>query len=109
MFDRSDEVGRAECVVDKEKRAVRVGNLRNGVEVSDIAVGVAESFAVNNLCVGLYGISQSFSVVEIYNGVLNAACAQVVYNKVVSAAIEIVAGYDRSAACCALLKTYAAV
>ena len=52
VFNRTDEVRRAESVVHDEDDVVPVGNLCNGIQIGDIRIRVSESFGIYNLCPG---------------------------------------------------------
>ena len=47
MFHRPDEIGRSKGVVDNERQAVAVSNGSNGVDIRDIAVGIAQGFQID--------------------------------------------------------------
>ena len=55
MLNGPDQIGGAEGVVNDQRQAVAVGDFRDGVNVRNIGVGVAQGFNVNGLGVGLNG------------------------------------------------------
>ena len=71
-----------------------VGNGSYALQVKHIAVGIAEGLGIHYLCVRLDGSLQSFQVVHVDDGVLDALCGQSMSNQIVGTAIEIVGSYD---------------
>ena len=63
---RTDKVRSTECVVYYERKSVLVSDLCDSVNVGDIAVGVAECFKVDSLCVILNCVLNFFKVVRVY-------------------------------------------
>ncbi len=90
VLDRAAEVGGGESVVYDEECSVAVGCGGDGVEVGDVAVGVAEGLAIDYLGVGAYGLGESVGIVEIDNCVGDTARGKGVDNKIIRATIEIV-------------------
>ena len=72
VLDGADQIGRAESVVDDQGDIVAVSQCRQGVDVGDIAVGVAESLDVDSLGVGLNRRLDLIEVVNVNEGGVNA-------------------------------------
>ena len=88
MLNRSDKVRCTECVVYYERKSVLVSDLCDSVNVGDIAVGVAECFKVDSLCVILNCVLNFFKVVRIYKCSADTVLGKCVCKQVVAAAVD---------------------
>ena len=94
MLDGPDQVGRAEGVVDDQGQAVRVGDGRDGVDVGDVGVGVAQGLQVHGLGVGPDGGLHLLQVVGVDEGGLHPEVGQGLAQQVVAAAVDGLLGHD---------------
>ena len=69
VLQRTNEVGRAEGVVDNEGDAVLMSYSGHPFEVEHVGVGVTEGLSINDFCVGLDSCFKSLEVVDIDNSV----------------------------------------
>ena len=88
VFNGPDKVGRTEGVVDHQGQAVLMGDVRDGVDVRDVAVGIAQGLQIDGLGVVLDGSLQLGQVVGIHEGGPDAVLGQSVGQQVVAAAID---------------------
>ena len=58
VLNGTDQVRGAEGIIDDQRQAVLVRDGCNGIDIGDIAVGVAQSFQIDGLGVGLEGKRQ---------------------------------------------------
>ena len=77
VFDWADEIWGAECVVDNQRNIVAVCHFRDGFDIGDVGVGIAECLRIDNFGVGLDGSLKCFEVVDVDNGVGDALSASV--------------------------------
>ena len=87
VLDGTDEVRGAEGVINDQRQAVLVGDGCNGVDIRDVAVGVAQRFQIHSLGIGLDGCFHLCKVVGIHEGGVDAELGQGVSQQVVAAAI----------------------
>ena len=85
---RTDKVRSTECVVYYKRKSVLVSDLCDSVNVGDIAVGVAECFKVDSLCVILNCVLNFFKVVRIYKCSADTVLGKCVCKQVVAAAVD---------------------
>ena len=76
VLNGTDQIGRAEGVVDDQRQAVLMGDLGDGVDIGDIRVGVAQRLDIDGLGVVLNGTLHLGEVVGIHKGGLNAVQRQ---------------------------------
>ena len=88
MLDGTDQVGRAEGVVDHQGQAVLVGDGRDGVDIRNIAVGIAQGFQIDGPGVFLNGAFHLAQVMGIHKGGGDAILGQGVAQQVEAAAID---------------------
>ena len=88
VLDGTDQVGSAEGVVNYQGQAVLMGDFGNGVDIGDIAVGVAQGLEVDGLGVLLNGALDFRKVVRIHKGGGNAELGQGVGQQVIAAAVD---------------------
>ena len=88
VLDGADQVRGAEGVVDDQRQAVLVGNGGNGINVGDIAVGVAQGLQIDGLGVGLDGVLHLGQIVSVDKGGGHAELGQGVLQQVVAAAVD---------------------
>ena len=77
-----------------------MGNLRDRVDVRDIAVGVAESLQIDRLGVFLNRALNFFKIMGVYEGGSDAVLGQGVSQQVVAAAVDGLLGNDVVAGLC---------
>ena len=97
MLDGTDEVRGAEGVVHHYRQAVLVSNLSDGVNIGNVAVGVAQSLQIDSPGVLLNGSFHLAEVMGIHEGSLHAELGESVGQQVVSAAIDGLLSYDMTA------------
>ena len=88
VFQRTNQVGRSEGVVDDHRNLVLVGDFRNGLDVRDVGIGIAESLDQDKLGVVLDGALDFVQVVDIHEGGIHAEGAKGVLQQVVGTAID---------------------
>ena len=90
----ADEIGRAEGVVDDQGQTVPVGDGGDGVNVRDVAVGIAQRLQVN--CLGVWPdcFLHLGQVVGVHKGGGDPELGQGVGQKVIAAAVNGLLGYD---------------
>ena len=88
VLDGTDEVRGAEGVVNDQRQTVLVGDGCNGVDIRDVAVGVAQRFQIDSLGIGLDGCFHLCKVVGIHKGGVDAELGQGVCQQVVAAAVD---------------------
>ena len=94
VFDGPDEVGGAEGVVHHQGDAVAVGDGGNGVQIREVAVGVAQSLQVDRLGVGADGPLHLRQVVGVHKGGGDPEGGQGVGQQVIGAAVDGLLGHD---------------
>ena len=93
VLQRTDEVGRAEGVVDNHGNAVAVGYLGRALNIGDVGVGVAQGFDEHQLGVGLDGGLQGIVIVGGDKRGGDAVFRQGVLQQVIGAAIDGLRGH----------------
>ena len=93
-LDRANKEGSSKCVVDDNRNSVLVGDLRDGVDVRNVAVGISQSLKVNGLCVGLDRSFDFLKVMGVYKSGLDAELLKRVRKQVVGSAVDCLLGYD---------------
>ena len=104
VLDRSDEEGCAEGVVNNDGQSVAVSQLRDRVDVGDVAVGVAERLEIDRSGVVLNRVLDFLEVVRVDKGRCDAVLGQGVCEEVVAAAVDGFLRYDVTAVCCQRLN-----
>jgi len=94
VLDGTDEVRGAKGVINDQRQAVLVGDGRDGVDVGDVTVGVAQSLEVDGLGVGLDRVLDLFQVMCIHEGGGDAELGQGVLQQVIAAAVDGLLGHD---------------
>ena len=84
----------AEGIIDDQRQAVLVRDGCNGIDIGDIAVGVAQSFQIDGLGVGLDGILHLSQIVCVHKGGGDAELGQGVLQQVVAAAVDGLLSHD---------------
>ena len=69
-----------------------VCHFRDGFDIGDVGVGIAECLRIDNLGVGLDGSLKCFEVVDVDNGVGDALSGKCVGNQVERSAVKVVGG-----------------
>ena len=88
VLDGADEVGRAEGVVHHQGDAVLVRQLSQGVDVGDVAVGVAQRLNVDGAGLWTDGALHFRKIVDVHEIGGNAEAGQGVGEQVVAAAVD---------------------
>ena len=88
VLNGTDQVWGAEGIIDDQRQAVLVRDGCNGIDIGDIAVGVAQSFQIDGLGVGLDGILHLSQIVCIDKGSGDTELGQGVLQQVVAAAVD---------------------
>ena len=94
VLNGTDQVRGAEGVIDDQRQAVLVRDGCNGIDIGDIAVGVAQSFQIDGLGVGLDGILHLSQIVCIDKGSGDTELGQGVLQQVVAAAVDGLLSHD---------------
>ena len=94
VLNGTDQVRGAEGIIDDQRQAVLVRDGCNGIDIGDIAVGVAQSFQIDGLGVGLDGILHLSQIVCVHKGGGDAELGQGVLQQVVAAAVDGLLGHD---------------
>ena len=88
VLDGTDEIGGAEGVIHDQRQAVLVGKLGKGVDVRDIAVGVAKGLDVDGAGVGLDSGLHLGKVMDVHEGRGDAEIRERVGQQIVAAAVD---------------------
>ena len=88
VLDGADQVRGAEGVVDHQRQPMSVGQGRDGIQVWDVAVGIAQGLQVDGFGVFLNGLLHLIQVMDIHKGSGNAVLGQCMGQQVVRAAIK---------------------
>ena len=88
VLDGTYQVRSAKGVVNDQRQAVLVGNGGNGINVGDIAVGVAQGLQIDGLGVGLDGVLHLGQVMGVDKGGGDAKLGQGVLQQIVAAAVD---------------------
>ena len=94
VLDGADKVGRAEGVVYHQGQAVAVGYLRDGVDIGDVGVGVAQGLEIDGLGVVFNGPLKLAQIVRVHEGGRHAELGQGVGQQVMGAAVDGLLGHD---------------
>lgn len=97
MLDGADKIGSTEGVVYHQRKTVLVSQLCKGINIGNVAVGVAQSFDVDGTGVVLNGGRYLTEVVDIYKGGGDAEVGQGMGQQIVAAAINGLLGDDMTA------------
>ena len=76
VLDGADQVRGAEGVVDHQRQPMSVGQGRDGIQVWDVAVGIAQGLQVDGFGVFLNGLLHLIQVMDIHKGGGNAVLGQ---------------------------------
>ena len=94
VLNRTDKVRSTECIVYYKRKSVLVSYLCDSVNVRDIAVGVAERFKVDSLCIILNSIFDFFKVMSVYECSADAILGKRMRKPVLAAAVDRLLRYD---------------
>ena len=97
VLDGADPVGRAEGIVDHEGQAVPMGDFRDGVDVRNIAVGIAEGLQIDRPGVLPDGTLHLLKVMGVHKGGFHPVLGQGVLQQVEAAAVDCFLGHDMAA------------
>ena len=88
VFNGTDQIGGAECIIDYQRQSIFVSNVSNGVNVRNITVGVAQGLNVDGLGVGLDRMFHGGEVVDIHKAGVDAVEWQGVGQQITGAAVD---------------------
>ena len=88
VFDRANQVRRTEGVVDDQRDLVLVGDCRDGVDIRDVGMRVAERLDKDELRVALDGRLDTLEVVRVNERGLDAESAERMLQQVESTAVN---------------------
>ena len=88
MLDGPDEIGGAEGVIHHHRQPVLVGDGGDGVQIGDVAVGVAQGLQIDGPGVGLDGVFHLRQVVGVDKGGGHAIVGQGVGQEIIGPAID---------------------
>ena len=94
VLNGPDQIGGAEGVVDDQGQAMAVSNVCDGINVRDVAVGVAQSFQIDGFGVGLDGGGEFLQAVSIHKGGGYTELRQSVSQQIIAAAVDGFLGHD---------------
>ena len=94
VLDGADQIRSAEGVINDQRQAMLMGDGCDGVDVGDVAVGVAQGLQIDGLGVGLDGVLHLGQVVGVHEGGGDAELGQGVLQQVVAAAVDGLLGHD---------------
>ena len=104
VFDRTDQIRRAECIVNYKRKAVLMGNLRDRIDIRNITVRVPQSFQEDCSRIIPDGSLQLFQIVSIHKSCSDAVLGQSMGKQIVTAAINGLLCNDMPAVCCKSLN-----
>src|SRR5699024_703281 len=87
VFERADEVGRGEGGIYYKGYSVLVRDGADCLHIDEVRIGVAHTFGINQLSVGLYGPAEIFAVGLVHERGCYALFGQSYRQKVVRAAV----------------------
>ena len=94
MLNGPDQIGRAKGVVDHKGNLMGVGDRRDGVDVRNVGIGIAQRFQIDRLGVWPNGGLYLFQIVRVHKGGLNAVERQGMGQKIIAAAVDRLLGDD---------------
>ena len=96
VFDRADQVGSSESIVNDKGQSVAVGDLRDRVDIRDVAVRVSQCLQIDSPGVFLNSVFNLFQIVGIHKGRRDPELGQSVGEQVEAAAVNSLLSYDMS-------------
>ena len=99
VFDRTDQIGSSEGIVDHQRKPVLVSDLRDRVDVGNVAVRVAEGLQIHSPCLICDGAFELRQVVRVHESRLDAVLGKCVAKKVEASAVNSLLRDDVAAAC----------
>ena len=99
VFDRPDQVRRSEGVVDHQRQSILMRDLRNGVDVGDIAVRIAQRLQENRSGVLLNGPLYFFQIMRVHKCGFDSVLRERVLQQIEGAAVDGLLGDDVAAVC----------
>ena len=93
VLKRTNEDG-SKGIVHNEEDAMAMGYLCNGIQVGNIAIGIAKSLGIDNLGIGANGCLQGLQVIDVDDGVVHSLCGERMGDEVEGTTIEIVGSHN---------------
>ena len=94
VLNGANEIGCAKGVVNDQGQTALVGKGRNGIDIRDIAVGIAQGFQIDGFCVGSNGLFHLCQIVGIHKGGGDPIERQGVGQQIITAAVDGLLGYN---------------
>ena len=88
MLNGTDQIGRAEGIVDDQRQAMLMCNGCDGIDIRNIRIGIAQGFNVDSLGVVLNGIPYLGKIMGIYKCGLNAIEGQCMSQQIGGTAVN---------------------
>jgi len=104
MLNRTNQVRRAECIVDDEGDAMSMRHSSHALDIGHIGIWIAEGLGIDGLRVGSYSGLEGSQVIDLDDGIRDALRSQRVRDEVERAAIEVVGGHDVITGLCNVLQ-----
>ena len=96
VFNRSDQIGSSESIVNDKRKSVAVGDLRDRVYIRDVAVRVSQRLQIDSPGIFLNSVLNLFQIVGIHKCRRDPELRQSVGEQVEAAAVDSLLGYDMS-------------
>ena len=97
VLDGTDEIRRTEGIIDHERQTVLVREDREGVDIRDVAVGVAEGLDVDGSGIGLDGGLDLREIVDVDESGRDAEVREGMLEQVIAAAVDSLLGDEVAA------------
>ena len=88
VLDGTYEIGSTKSVVDHKGDTVPVSDIRYCVDIRNIAVGVAQRFQIDGLCMFLNGVLHFFQIVCVHKSCLYAILRESMSQQIVTATVN---------------------
>ena len=88
VFNRANQIRRTESIVDYDRNLVLVSEFRDGFDIRDVGIRVAERFNENELGVRLDRAFDFLEVVDVDESRFNAELGKRMFQEVVGAAVD---------------------
>ena len=94
VLDRSDQIGGTEGIVDDNRKTMLMRKLRDGINIRDIRIGIAQCLHVYQLGVGANGSLNLCFIMYVHEGGLNAELLQGMCKQIIAAAVDRLLSHD---------------
>ena len=94
VFDGPQQEGRREGIVDHQRNPVPMGDVRNGFDIDEVGIRVAEGFDENQFGLGPDGLLEIRQVGRVHESGRHPVGDQCVLEQVIRAAIDGLGRYD---------------